>query len=79
MIWRSIKSGLSYELLDSGLIRVIDTRRDREGLFNPDGTRHSGDIPHCDTDSYHMIEWVMGFEKAKSGLAISAENRFLRL
>ncbi|MHB8695597.1 MAG: hypothetical protein ACYDHH_30620 [Solirubrobacteraceae bacterium] len=68
MIWRSLRTGLEYESLDNGQVRVIDAARGREAIFNADGTPHSGEISHCGTDQYHMIQWAVGFSKVRRDL-----------
>jgi hypothetical protein len=68
VIWRSLRTRLKYESLDNGQVRVIDAVRGREGIFNADGTPHSGEISQCGTDQYHMIQWTAGFSKVRRDL-----------
>jgi hypothetical protein len=64
--WRSMRSGLVYELTDDGLVRVVDPRLGREGLFDRDGRWHSGELRYCRLDQHHMIRWLVGVETVKA-------------
>jgi hypothetical protein len=68
VIWRSLRTRLEYQTLDNGQVRVIDAAHGREGIFNVDGTPHSGEISSCGTDLYHMIQWAAGYSKIRRDL-----------
>lgn len=66
--WRSVKTGFRYELLEDGRVRVTDPRRGREGVFNADGSPDSGEIAHCGTDTYHVIQWAAAHDRVLRGV-----------
>jgi hypothetical protein len=76
--WRSIRSGLTYESTADGLVHVVNPRLGREGLFNPDGSWHSGELRYCGVDQHHMIVWTFGFEALQAGTVETyiADGRF---